>query len=113
MEKFLIELLGNTDVYTYCAWLLLAFIGAFTRMLVLSKMKYKDAEGTPRKFSFWFMIQDNLINLVIGFFITFIFLRFSFETLSLEPSAWIAVLVGSCNDYLANKFVKFSLSVRK
>ncbi|MBQ0907486.1 hypothetical protein KBJ98_02090 [Flavobacterium sp. F-328] len=113
MNKFLEQILGTNDVPTYLAWFLLAFIGAFTAILIRAKAKYKTSDDTPRKWSWGFLLQDNAINLLLGFFITFIFLRFSQETLKLEPSAWVALLVGATNNELSLLFVKFGLKARK
>lgn len=113
MEIFLKQFLGTTDLPTYLAWFVLAFIGAFTAILIRAKSKYKKSSDTPFHWSWTFLAQDNLINLVIGFFITFIFLRFSNEILKVEPSPFISLIVGATNNELALLFVKFSLRARK
>jgi hypothetical protein len=113
MTKFLEQLLGTTDLPTYAAWFVLAFIGAVTAILIRAKSKYKTSADTPVHFSFWFMFQDNMINLLIGFFITFIFLRFSNETLKMEPTAFGALLIGATNNELALLFMKLSFKARK
>ncbi len=113
MEKFLEQLLGTNDVPTYLAWFVIAFIGAFTAVLIRAQIKYKNSNETPEKWSWKFLIHDNLINLLIGFFITYIFLRFSQEALKVEPSAWLALIIGATNNELALIFIKFSLKARK
>lgn len=113
MQKFLEELLGTTDLPTYLAWFLLAFIGAFSAIMARAQIKYEKSKETPREWSWSFLLHDNIINLVLGFFITFIFLRFSNEILKIEPSAWLAVLVGATNNELALQFVKFGFKARK
>lgn len=113
MQTFLEQLLGATNLPTYLAWFVLAFIGAFTAILVRAQVKYKQSKETPKEWSWRFLFHDNIINLVVGFFITFIFLRFSNETLKVEPSAWIALLVGATNNEIALRFVKYGLKARK
>lgn len=113
MEKFLQQLLGTHDLPTYTAWFILAFIGAFTAILIRAKVKYKDSTDTPYKWSWAFLFRDNFINLLIGFLITFIFLRFSNETLHLEPTAFGALIIGATNNELALLFLKFSLKARQ
>lgn len=113
MEKFLQEILGTIEVSKYLAWFLLAFLGAFTRMLILAKQSYKKSNDTPYQFSYKFMFRDNTTNLFIGFFITYFFLRFSFEFLNFEPTAFFALGLGLSSDYLADKIVKFTLKARK
>ena len=112
MQTFLEELLGTTNVPTYLAWFILAFIGAFTAILVRAQIKYKKSKSTPKEWSWSFLLHDNVINLLVGFFITFIFLRFSNEILKVEPSAWFALLVGATNNELALQFVKFGFRAR-
>lgn len=113
MENFLEEMLGTTDMPTYIAWFVLAFIGAFTAILIRAKAKYKQSGDTPNKWSWSFLFHDNALNLLLGFMITFIFLRFSQETLKVEPSAWTALLVGATNNELSLLFIKFGLKARK
>ncbi len=113
MKQFLEQLLGTTDLPTYAAWFVLAFIGAITAILIRAKSKYKSSIETPSKWNWGFLIQDNLINLVVGFLITFIFLRFSNETLKMEPTAFGALIIGATNNELALLFIKFSMKARK
>ena len=113
MEKFLQQLLGTTDLPTYLAWFVFALIGALTVILIRAQIKYKNSTDTPEKWSGWFLLRDNALNLVMGFFITFIFLRFSIETLGKEPTAWGALLIGATNNELALIFVKFGFGARK
>jgi hypothetical protein len=113
MNKFLEQLLGTTDVPTYIAWFILAFIGAITAILIRAQIKYKKSKETPDKWSWKFLAWDNALNLIVGFLITFIFLRFSNETLKMEPTSFGALLIGATNNELALFFMKFSLKARK
>jgi fluoride ion exporter CrcB/FEX len=107
MEKFLEQLFGNVDFPTYAAWFVLAFIGAFAGVLVRAKLKYKNDSDTPKKWDWGFLWQDNSLTLVIGFIITFIFIRFSKEMLNLEPTAFGALIIGATNNELATLFISF------
>jgi H+/Cl- antiporter ClcA len=107
MQKFLEQLLGTTDLPTYAAWFILAFIGAFAGVLVRAQLKYKNSQGTPDKWSLKFLLNDNLLGLFIGFFITFIFIRFSKEMLNMEPTAFGALIIGVTNNELATLFISF------
>lgn len=111
MEKFLEQLFGTTDLPTYAAWFILAFIGAFAGVLIRAQLKYKNNSETPKKWSWGFLLQDNTLNLIIGFFITFIFIRFSKEMLNMEPTAFGALIIGATNNELATMFI--SLKARK
>jgi hypothetical protein len=107
MQKFLEQLLGTTDLPTYAAWFILAFIGAFAGVLIRAQLKYKNSKGTPEKWSLTFLLNDNLLGLFIGFFITFIFIRFSKEMLNMEPTAFGALIIGVTNNELATLFISF------
>ena len=111
MSQFLNQLLGTTDLPTYAAWFVLATIGAFLGVVVRAKLKYKNTSDTPEKWSFPFLLKDNLLNFIIGFFITFVFIRFSKEMLNMEPTAFGALIIGATNNELATLFV--SLKARK
>lgn len=106
MEKFLEQLLGTTDLPTYAAWFILAFIGAFSGVLIRAQIKYKNDSDTPKKWSWSFLFKDNKLNLIVGFFITFIFIRFS-EKLNMEPTAFGALMIGATNNELATLFISF------
>lgn len=112
MEKFLQELLGTTDVPTYSAWFILAFIGAMAAILVRAKLKYKESKSTPDQWSWIFLWKDNALNLLVGFLITFICLRFSNEVLKVQPTAWLACAIGAANNEFALLFIKASSKVR-
>jgi hypothetical protein len=113
LKTFLEQLSGTTDLSAYLAWFLLAFIGAFTAIVIRAKSKYKYSIDTPHRWSWSFLLQDNLINLTIGYFITLIFFRFTNQVVRVEPNVWLATLVGVISNELALLFVKFSLTARK
>jgi hypothetical protein len=113
LKIILEQLTGTTDLSAYLAWFLLAFIGAFTAIVIRAKSKYKYNDDTPYRWFWSFLLQDNLLNLTIGFFITLTFFRFLNQVLQVEPSIWLAALVGVISNELALLFVKFSFTVRK
>ena len=113
MEKFLVQLFGTTDLPTYIAWFILAFIGAFAGVLVRAQLKYKNNAETPEKWSWSFLIKDNTLNLLVGFFITFIFIRFSKELANMELTAFGALIIGATNNELATLFISFKARVVK
>jgi len=94
MEKFLLELLGTTDIPTYLAWFVLSVIGAVTATLIRNHLT--NLKSFP----------VNSVQLLTGFLITFISIRFSNDLLGLEPNAWGALLIGATNNEIALAFVK-------
>lgn len=101
MEQFSQQFFGTVNLPTYCAWFLIAFIGAITATLIRNHLT------TLKSYPF------NWAQLIAGFLITFIFIRFSNELLGLEPTAFGALLIGATNNELALRFVKFSLQSKK
>jgi hypothetical protein len=113
LKTILEQLLGTTDLSAYLAWFLLTFIGAFTAILIRAKFKYKYSDDTPYRWSWSFLLQDNLLNLTIGFFIALTFFRFSNLVLKIEPNIWLASSIGFISNEVALLFVKFSFTARK
>jgi hypothetical protein len=113
LKIILEQLLGTTDLSAYLAWFLLTFIGAFTAILIRAKFKYKCTDDTPYHWSWSFLLQDNLLNLTIGFFISLTFFRFSNQVLKIEPSIWLASSIGFISNEVALLFVKFGFTARK
>jgi hypothetical protein len=99
MEQFLKQLLGTTDLPTYAAWFLLALIGAITSILVKRIFFKKNTPVTP-------------LQMILGFLITFVFIRFSKEIVGLEPTAFGALLIGATNNELALVFLKLRTTKR-
>ena len=93
MEKFLQELLGTTDLPSYLAWFVLALIGALTASLIRNKVT--NLKSYP----------VNYTQLLVGFLLTFIFIRFSNQLSGMEPTAFGALIIGATNNELALIFI--------
>ncbi|WP_347049418.1 hypothetical protein [Flavobacterium olei] len=113
MKTVLEQLSGATNLFVFLTWFLLAFIGAFTAVVIRAKFKYKYSIDTPYRWSWSFLLQDNLVNLTIGFFISLLFFRFTSQCLQANLNIWLAFILGGTSNELALQFVKFSLSARK
>lgn len=100
MEIFLTQFLGTINPQTYLAWFLLAFIGAVIAILV--------REVTPLK-----SYEITFIHMLRGFLITFIFIRFSSELLSLEPTSFGAFMIGFGSNELVLLLFKKKLTIEK
>ncbi|WP_281225934.1 hypothetical protein [Flavobacterium aquiphilum] len=113
MKTVLEQLSGATNLLVFLTWFLLAFIGAFIAVIIRAKFNYKYNTDTPYRWSWSFLLQDNLVNLTIGFFISLIFFRFTSQFLQANLNIWLAFILGGASNELALQFVKFSLSARK
>jgi hypothetical protein len=113
LKTILEQLLGTTDLSAYLAWFLLTFVGALTVIIIRAKFKHKYSNDTPHRWSWSFLLQDNLLNLTIGFFIALTFFRFSNLVLKTEPGIGLAISVGFISNEIALLFVKYSFTARK
>ncbi|CAI2769157.1 hypothetical protein [Flavobacterium collinsii] len=113
MKITLEQLTGTTNLSACLAWFLLTSIGAFTAVLIRAKLKYNYSDRTPYRWSWSLLFLDNLLNLIIGFFISLTFFRFSNLFLKTESIIWLAALFGFVSNELAILLVKFSFANRK
>lgn len=113
MDKFTKLMLGEQDLPTYMAYFVFAFIGAVISLYIKSLKRDKTSASTPYKFSFGFLIQDNLLRLVSGFLLAFLVFRFSTEFIGAETTLWSAVLIGASTDRLAGLFDNLQNNARK
>lgn len=97
MNTFLTQFLGTTDLPTYMAWFILAFIGAVLGILLREITPLKNYKVTQRQ-------------MLLGFLITFISLRFSQDVFGLVPTSWGAVLIGLGHNEIALNIMKKKLN---
>ena len=113
MEKFTELMLGGQDLPTYAAYFIFALIGAICSLYVKSLKRDPSSPNTPQRFSWKFLLQDNLMRLVAGFLFSFISFRFSNEFLGSEATMWGALLIGASTDRLAGLFEGLQDKARK
>jgi glycerol uptake facilitator-like aquaporin len=113
MEKFLNLVLGTNDVPTYLAALFFAMFGVLVILLLKSKKRDKTNRNTPDDFSFKFLIVDNLKEIVLGFLLILIALRFSVEYAGASLTMWYALGVGLSIQKLSGYISKLESGARK
>lgn len=113
MNKFLNLVLGTNDIPTYLAALFFALIGIIVILLLKSNKRDKTSLNTPDEFSFKFLIIDNLKEVLLGFLLIILALRFSVEYAGVELTMWYALGVGLSIQKLAGYVSKLELSARK
>lgn len=113
MDKFLSQFLGTTDMPTYAAAFMFAMIGAIISLRVKAVKRDKSSPTTPVKFSWRFLIQDNLLQFFSGILLTFLAFRFTNEFFGKELTMWLAVLIGALNNEVAGIFEKFQIKARE
>lgn len=101
MENFRIELLGNVFISSYLAWFILSIIGAVTATLVRNHLTTLKSYPV------------NLVQILTGLLLTFIFIRFSVELTNYVPNAFGAFLVGLSGNEIALGILKKFLLKKK
>lgn len=113
MKKFLDLLLGTNDVPTYLAALVFAIAGVVIVMIIKSKGRDVNSENTPEKFKWRFLIQDNLREIVLGFLLIILALRFSIEYAGEKLTMYYAFGVGAGLQKVASWISNIEKQARK
>lgn len=113
-EEFLTHLLGHHTIAWWAAASIWTFIGAVISLYFYAENnRNKTSPETPYKFSFSFMLRDNLMRLAIAFMLAVVALRFSVEIFGGEPTIYLGILYGISSDKLAQLLNKIELGARK
>lgn len=113
MKKFLNLLLGTTDVPTYMAALFFALAGVIIILLIKSQKRNKLSPKTPLDFSWSFLLQDNIREIVLGLLMILMALRFSMEYAGEELTMWYALGVGLSLQKVSSWISNIELKARK
>lgn len=117
MENFKIEfvdhLFGGISFATYIVAFLFTAIGAVISLRLHAEKRDKLSPNTPVKFSWTFLIQDNMLRLISGLLMVFILFRFAPQLLKTDLSMLFAVLLGLCSDNLVFLFQKIQDKARE
>lgn len=113
MNKFEKLILGTNDLPTYLAAFFFAMIGVAIILLLKSKKRDKLSKNTPYEFNLKFLIIDNLKEILLGFLLIIIALRFSVEYAGVELTMYYAFAVGLGIQKLSGIISKIEVSARK
>lgn len=112
MEKFIELLLGTNDLSTYAAAFVFALVGAIISLRFKANKRNKHSYNTPYSFSWKFLIQDNLLQLITGVLMTFLCFRFTNEILGKDLTMYLAVVIGFGFNEIAGLFEKLQVKAR-
>lgn len=93
-SRFLMLALGTNDVLLFVMAVFFALIGMAVILLIKAGKRDKHSKNTPYKFDGWFLILDNLREVVLSFILVFLALRFSVEYAGVELTVWYALIIG-------------------
>lgn len=113
MEKFISLLLGTNDLPTYLAALFFAFLGVLIVLLINAQKRDKHSANTPYKFSISFLFWDNIREIMLGFLLILLALRFSIEYAGEELTMYYALGVGFGLQKISNWITNIEKQARK
>lgn len=94
MEEFKTLLLGPVSVAYYMAAEVFAVMAIILSLYASSKKRDPDSSSTPYKFSWLFLIWDNLKRIVVGQIALFLIFRFASEFIGRALNMWMSVGIG-------------------
>jgi hypothetical protein len=112
INEFKLNMLGPLSLASYASGFLFAAIGAIILLRIKALKRDKLSDSTPYKFSWWFMIRDNIQKLLNGLLLTYVVFRFAPEILNQDFSMFLALLVGLSSTQIAGWFAKFEIGAR-
>jgi hypothetical protein len=112
-SRFLDLAIGTNDVLLFLMCIAFAIIGMAIILLVKSKKRDVNSQGTPFQFSGWFLLLDNLKEVVLSFLLVLMALRFSVEYAGVELTVWYSFVVGLSFQKLSGWVSKLELKARE
>jgi hypothetical protein len=94
MEEFKGYILGELSIPYYLAAFVFSSLAIIVSLLLHARKRNPNSARTPEKFSFSFLIWDNLIRVMVTLILMFFFFRFSPRLFGGQLSMEIAVAVG-------------------
>lgn len=104
LETYLSELLGNRSVAVWLVCFTFIIIGVLLSLIVSAKERNKDSPNTPYKFSFKFLVHDNILRILGSVLIAFTVIRFGEDMVGAHIGYFGSLLMGLCFDQLV-KFI--------
>lgn len=100
-------LLGDVSLAYYVAAELFALMALAMSLWLHSTTRNPAASSTPVKFSWLFLIMDNIKRIIVGQIALFLIFRFASEALGHELSMWMAAGIGISLSFGLDKFIQF------
>lgn len=82
-------ILGDKSIGTYIAYMFFCFLGVILSLRRSAKRRNPESQSTPKKFSWRFLLWDNLTRALFTLIVMFIILR-----AVTFPSEWVLAVVG-------------------
>lgn len=112
-NEILVELLGSYSAAFYISYFIFTFLGVLISLRLHAFQRDKDSKKTPFKFSWKFLVQDNLIRIITSMATVFVVIRLGSELLDITPSYVMAVIMGISFDQILIQLQKLELKARE
>ena len=107
------DLLGSYSAAFYITYSIFVLFGILISLRLQAFGRDKSSPNTPYRFSFSFLVQDNLLRIVSSLAIVFVAIRFGSELFKVEPTYLGALLMGISFDQILIQLQKLELRARK
>lgn len=94
LNEVLSELLGSYKASLYITYFIFVMLGIIVSLRVASLGRDKMSNNTPYKFSFGFLIQDNILRVLGSLAFVFLSIRLGVELFNVVPEYYSATLMG-------------------
>jgi hypothetical protein len=94
INEVIAELLGSYKASFYITYFIFVMLGIIVSLRISSLKRDKQSSSTPYKFSFGFLIQDNIVRVLGSIAFVFLSIRCSVELFYTVPEYYTAVLMG-------------------
>lgn len=109
MSEFLKYFVGNMSYAHFWALIAFAIIGATIKLTMNVAARDVQSKATPEKFSFKFMVWDNLPRIINSGLLVYLFIRFPaqlipdhiYKAIPPEAEMLVAAVIGFFFDYLS------------
>lgn len=100
--KVIAHLIGPTAPDVFIAAVIFAAIGMLFTLLVGSLDRDPESKNSPVKFSFSYLLIDNVKRIMVSALAVLISIRFAPELFGIEITMWHGLGFGLCYDILAH-----------
>lgn len=102
-EDFYQIILGNFTPGMFLGYIAIMFIGAAISLLMDVSKRDKTSRRSPNRFSWWFLLKDNIKRFFLVILIMYVFIRFSDMLFEGQPLDWVLLIMGYNFDNLISK----------
>jgi len=102
INEVIAELLGSYKASFYITYFIFVMLGIVVSLRLQSLQRDKQSSATPFKFSWRFLLQDNIKQWLGSLAFVFLSIRVGADTWGIVPTYASAVIMGLCFDYSLN-----------